>query len=154
PLEGAAGKSVRNGEVTVSVLEVARDENAGVTVEVEVTPNRPAPPESDLWTRPGPPDFVTFRMGQGELLNRLDLLDASVREVDLAWNQGHGRDMLANQRRVRLTPTTLSEDAPPDPAGGFPPRIAKKPVPVELRYYGFVQTMTTIPFDFHDIPLP
>ena len=154
PLEGAAGKSVHNDEVTVSVLEVARDENAGVTVEVEVTPNRPAPPESDLWTRPGPPDFVTFRMGQGELLNRLELLDARGRELDLSWNQGQGRDMLANQRRVRLTPTTLYEDAPPDPAGGFPPRIAKIPVPVELRYYGFVQTVTTIPFDFHDIPLP
>ena len=29
PLEGAAGKSARNDEVSVSVIEVARDENAG-----------------------------------------------------------------------------------------------------------------------------
>ena len=87
PLEGAAGKSARNDEVSVSIIEVDRDENAGVTVEVEVTPNGPAAPESDLWTRPGPPDFVTLRMGPSELLNRLELLDASGRELALSWNQ-------------------------------------------------------------------
>ena len=41
PLEGAVGKSARDNEVTVNVLEVARDDNTGVTVEVEVAPNRP-----------------------------------------------------------------------------------------------------------------
>jgi hypothetical protein len=154
PLEGAAGKSFRNDEVTVSVIEVDRNDNAGVTVEVEVTPNGPAPAESDLWTRPGPPDFATFRMGVGELLNRLELFDADGRELDLSWNQTHSRDFLANQRRVRLTPTILYEDAPPDPGGGFERRIPKRPVPVELRYYGFVQTLTSIPFDFRDVLLP
>jgi hypothetical protein len=154
PLEGAAGKSFRNEEVTVSVLEVDKNDNAGVTVEVEVTPNRPAPAESDFRTRSGPPDLVTLRMGHGEVVNRLELLDAEGRELDLSWNQGHGRDWMANQRRARLTPTTLYEDAPPDPGGQFQPRIAKKPVPVELRYYGFVQTLSELRFDFHDIPLP
>jgi hypothetical protein len=154
PLQGAAGKSVRNDEVTVSVLEVDRDDQAGVTVEVEVIPNRPAPSEFEHLTRQGPPDFVTFRTGQGELLNRLELLDANGRELALSWIQGHGRDMMTIQRRVRLTPMVLYEDAPPDPAGRFRPRIARKPVPVELRYHGFVQTFSELRFDFHDIPLP
>ena len=154
PLEGAAGKSFRNDEATVSVIEVDRNAENGVTVEVEVIPNGPAPPESDLWTRRGPPDFATLRMGQGELLNRLELLDARGRELDMSWNQGHGRDWMASQRRVRLTPAVLHQNPPPDPAGGFQQPIATKPVPVELRYYGLVQTVTSIPFDFHDVPLP
>ena len=119
PLEGAAGKSARNDEATVSVIEVARDENAGVTVEVEVTPNGPAPPESDLWTRRGPPDFVTLRMGTSDLGHRLELLDANGRELALSWTQSQARDWLASQRRVRLTPTFLYEDPPPGPAGRF-----------------------------------
>jgi hypothetical protein len=154
PLEGAAGKSVRNDEATVGVLEVTRDENAGVTVEVEVIPNGPARHENEPWNRSEPPDFVTLRIGQGELLNRLELLDADGRELALNWNQGHGRDHMTINRRVRLTPTILYEEQPPDPAGRFRRPIAKKPVPVELRYYGFAQTVTVIPFDFRDIPLP
>jgi hypothetical protein len=154
PLEGAAGKSVRNDEVTVSVLEVAKDDNRGVTVEVEIVSNRPAGRGPDPGNRSGPPDFVTFRTGRVELLNRLEFVDAHGRELALSWNQGRGRDMMTDQRRVRLTPTILYEDAPPDPGGPFRPRIAKKPVPVELRYYGFMQTLTDLRFDFHDIPLP
>ncbi len=154
PLEGADGKSVRNDDVTVSVLEVARDDAGAVTVEVEVTPNRPDGHEPDPWNRSGPPDFVTYQRGPDELLNRLELLDASGRELALSWNQGHGRDQMTINRRVRLTPTVIYEDQPPDAAGNFRPRIGTIPVPVELRYHGFVQTVTTIPFDFHDIPLP
>jgi hypothetical protein len=152
PLEGAAGKSVRNNEVTVSVLEVAKDDDTGVTVEVDVVSHRPAGREPDPRNQSEPPDFVTFRTGQ--LTNCLELLDADGRELALSWDQGHGRDMLTINRRVRLTPTILHEDPPPDAAGNFPPRTAKKPVPVELRYYGFVQTLSAVPFDFHDIPLP
>ncbi len=152
PLEGAAGKSVRNDEVTISVLEVARDDPAGVTVEMEVTPNRPAGREPDPWNRSRPPDFVTFRSDQ--LLNRVELLDADGRELALSWNQGHGRDQMTINRRIRLTPTILYKDQPPDPAGNFQRRVAKKPVPVEFRYYGFVQTLSTLTFDFRDIPLP
>ena len=118
PLEGAAGKSVRNDEVTVSVLEVARDDPGGVTVEVEVAPNRPAGHEPNPWNQSGPPDFVTFRSDQ--LLNRLELLDADGRELALSWNQGHGRDPMTINRRVRLTPTILYEDQPPDAAGNVP----------------------------------
>jgi hypothetical protein len=152
PLEGAAGKSVRHNEATVSVLEVAKDDAGGVTVEVEVTPNRPDGHEPDPWNRSGPPDFVTFRTDQ--LLNRLELLDAKGRELALSWNQGHGRDPMTINRRVRLTPAVLYEDQPPDAAGNLQQRIGTIPVPVELRYYGFVQTLSTIRFDFHDIPLP
>ena len=76
------------------------------------------------------------------------------RELALNWTQGHGRDFMTSNRRIRLTPQILYEDQPPDAAGNFQPRIAKKPVPVELRYYGFVQTLSTVRFDFHDIPLP
>lgn len=154
PLEGAAGKSLGNDEATVIIIEVDHNDNAGVTVEVEVIPRGPAPPEPDFRTRPGPPDFTTLRMGQSPLLNRLELLDARGRELALSWNQGRARDWQSNQRRVRLTPMILYEDQPPDPAGGFRPRVARKPVPVELRYYGLVQTVTTLSFDFHDVPLP
>ena len=152
PLEGAVGKSARDNEVTVNVLEVARDDNTGVTVEVEVVPNRPIGFDPDPWNQSGPPDFVTFRTDQ--LLNRLELLDANGRELALNWTQGHGRDFMTSNRRIRLTPQILYEDQPPDAAGNFQPRIAKKPVPVELRYHGFVQTLSTVRFDFHDIPLP
>jgi hypothetical protein len=153
PLEGAAGKSVHNNEVTVTVLEVAKNDNAGVTaVEVEVAPHRPAGREPNPWNLSGPPDFVTFRTDQ--LLNRLELLDAKGRELALQWTQGHGRDMMTINQRVRLMPTVLYEDQPPAAAGNFQPRTAKKPVPVELHYYGFVQTLSNVRFDFHDIPLP
>jgi hypothetical protein len=152
PLKGAVGRSVRNDGVTVSVLEVAKDDDAGVTVEVEVAPNRPPGSEPGPWNRSGPPDFVTFRTDQ--LLNRLELLDARGRELDLSWTQGHGRDMMAIERRVRLTPTIVYEDQRQGAAGNFRRRTAKKPVPVELRCYGFVQTLSALSFDFHDIPLP
>jgi hypothetical protein len=152
PLEGAAGKSVRNNDVTVSVLEVARDDEPGVTVEVEVASNRPAVRQPDPWNRSVPPDFVTFRTDQ--LYNRLELLDANGRELALEWRQGHGRDQMTINRRIRLTPAPLFEDQPPDAAGNPQPRIAKRPVPVELRYYGFVQMLTDLRFDFHGIPLP
>jgi hypothetical protein len=152
PLKGAAGKSVRNDEVTVSVLEVSSDGTTGLTVEVEVTPNRPSGHEPTPWNPSAPPDFVTFRTDQ--LLNRLELLDAGGRELPLSWTQGHGRDQMTINRRVRLTPTIVYEDRPPDPAGNVQPRTAKKPVPVELHYHGFVQTLITIPFEFRDIPMP
>jgi hypothetical protein len=138
--------------VTVSVIEVDQNDNRGVTVEVEVTPNRPAGREPDPWNRSGPPDFVTFRTDQ--LLNRLEVFDADGRELALQWSLGHSRDFLTRNWRVRLTPTILYEDQPPDAAGRFPPRKAKKLVPAELRYYGFVQTLSDVRFDFHDIPLP
>ncbi len=136
PLEGAAGKSVRNDEVGVSVLELSRDGAIGLTVEVDVAPNRPAGRDPDPWNQSGPPDFVTFRTDQ--LTNRLELIDASGRELALNWNQGHGGDMMTIDRRIRLTPTILYEDQPPDAAGNLQPRTAKQPVPAELRYYGFV----------------
>ena len=66
PLEGAAGKSVRNDEVTVSVLEVAKDDNAGVTVEVEVAPNRPAGREPDPWNPVGASRFRDVPDGSGD----------------------------------------------------------------------------------------
>jgi hypothetical protein len=156
PLEGDAGKSVRNDEVTVGVLEVARDENAGVTVEVEVIPNRPDTRGLVPRNQSGPLDLAPFPAGYSTepLLLRLELFDVGGRDLALSWNQGRGRDFMTTRRRVRLTPTILYEDPPPDPAGRFRPRIAKKPVPVELRYYGFVQTLHDIRFDFHDIPLP
>jgi hypothetical protein len=147
-----AGKSARNDDVTVTILDVVRDDNTGVTVEVEVDPNRPGGQERVPWNRPGPPDFVTFRTDQ--LTTRLELLDADGRELALSWNQGHGRDHMTMQRRVRLTPTILYEDQPPDAAGRFQPRKAKKPLPVELRYHGFIQNLTEIQFEFRDIPLP
>jgi hypothetical protein len=152
PLEGAVGKSVRNNEVTVSVLEVARDDNTGVTVEAEVVPNQPIGFDPDPGKQSGPPDFVTFRTDQ--LLNRLELLDANGQELALNWTQGHGRDFMTSNRRIRLTPEILYEDQPPDADGNFQPRMAKKPVPVELRYHGFVQTLSAVRFDFRDIPLP
>jgi hypothetical protein len=152
PLEGAVGKSLRKDDVTVSVIEVDRNDPSGVTVEVEVVPDRPAAGAPDPSTRSGTPDFVTFRTD--ELLNRLELLDADGRKLALQWNRGHGRDMMAMNRRIRLTPTILYEDQPPDAAGNFQPRKPKKPVPVELRYYGLVQTLSTVSFEFRDIPLP
>ncbi len=152
PLEGGAGKSARNDDVTVSILEVSRDDNTGVTVEVEVVSNRSDGRENVSWNHPGPPDFVTFRNYQ--LMYRLELLDANARELALSYSQGRGRDHMTMQRRIRLTPTILYEDQPLDAAGRFQPRKAIKPVPVELRYHGFIQTMTEIPFDFRDIPLP
>jgi hypothetical protein len=152
PLEGAAGKSVRNDEVTVTVLEVDKNANRGGRVEVEVVPHRPAGRQPGPWNPSSPPDFVTFRTNQ--LSNRLKLLDANGQELALQWTQGHGRDFLTRDQRIRLTPTMLYEDQPPNAAGRFQPRKAKKPVPVELRYYGYVQTLSTVRFDFHDIPLP
>jgi hypothetical protein len=97
---------------------------------------------------------VRYRRGPDELLNRLELLDASGRELALSWNQGHGRDQMTINRRVRLTPTVIYEDQPPDAAGNFRPRIGTIPVPAELLYHGFVQTLSEVRFDFNDIPLP
>ena len=51
--------------------------------------------------------------------------------------------------RYELIVAPFSEDGP-----GVGPGASNTPIPSELRYYGFVQTVTAIPFDFRDIPMP
>lgn len=147
-MNGSVGRPVRRGDVTVTVLGVEKADDQ-VTVEVEVAPVHPPLPGPEPWDPSRPPDFVKFRANQ--MVNRLELRDAEGRPLTLSWNQGRGRNMTTIEHRVRLTPTEVFEDQPPDAAG---PRVARKPVPVELRLHGFVQATVPISFDFRDVPLP
>ena len=152
PLEGAAGKSVRLKDVTVSVLEVVTDANGTTTVEVGVVSNEPADRGFQNRSQTWPPDFATFHPEQ--ITNRLEMFDAQRRKLALDWSHGHGNDQFTMNSRVRLTPRAVANN----PAGlqGFQPGRppGKRPVPVELRYHDFAQATTEIRFEFRDVPLP
>lgn len=151
PLDGAIGGAVRRDDLTIAVVAVERGEGQ-VTVEVEVAPDRPPNLRPEPYNPTRPPDFTKFRADQ--LLNRLELRDAGGRQLALSWTQGRGRNPMTGQHRVRLTPNVVFEDQPPDAAGRLRPPIARRPVPVELRFHGFVQATLTVSFDFRDVPLP
>lgn len=139
PLEGSAGKSAGTDEVTIRILAVPRAQGGGIaSVEIEVINNRPERPGYRAWDPKAPPDFVRFDWGR--LLDRLELLDADGREIALGWTQGHGTNMMI-ARRFRLMPRGPRQDGPHGP-------------PVELRFHDFVQKMSAVEFDFHDIPMP
>ena len=152
PLAGAAGKTVRNKDVTVSVLEVVTDANGSTTVEVGVVSNEPADRGFQNRNQTWPPDFATFQPDQ--ITNRLEMFDAQGRKLALDWSHGHGNDQFTIRSRVRLTPRMIVNN----PAGlqvgqpGRPP--GQRPIPVELRYHDFAQVTTEIRFEFRNVPLP
>ena len=81
------------------------------------------------------------------MLEHLELHDAAGRRLNhRLGSQMRGTD---GDYSYQLIVSPFSEDGP-----GAGPGTSKTPIPSELRYYGFVQTVMEIPFDFRDIPMP
>ena len=76
----------------------------------------------------------------------LKLYDASGRRVDFRTGGGH------KYKRYVLYQLIVLPGDDDDPIDR--PIAAKIPIPAELRSYGFIQTVTEVPFDFRDIPMP
>jgi hypothetical protein len=128
PLKGAGilGKPFPTRDMTLVVDEVSLAPGAPASVQVTIRPNG------------------------DRVLEHLQLHDAAGRRIDYGLGtQMRGGDGKGSYDRYRLIVSPVLEDGP---AEG--PRTSKTPIPSELRYYGFVQAVTEVPFDFRDIPMP
>jgi hypothetical protein len=141
--EGVLGRPYSTRDLTLVVDEVSHASGAPACVKVTVRVNR-----GDRATfashDPTHPAYAAFNIGG--VLEHLELHDAAGRRL----NHRLGSQMRSiDGDRYELNVAPFSEDAP-----GVGPGASKTPIPSELRYYGFVQTVTEIPFDFRDIPIP
>jgi hypothetical protein len=145
--EGVLGKPFSTRDMALVVDEASLAPGARASVEVTIRGNRGglatvARPDSR------PPDFAAF--DRDRVLEHLELYDAAGRRINHSLGeQTRGADGQGFYDRYRLIVTPVFEGGS---VGG--PKTPKAPIPSELRYYGFVQTVTEVPFDFHDIPMP
>jgi hypothetical protein len=141
--EGVLGRPYSTRDLTLVVDEVSQNPGAPARVNVTVRVNR-----GDRATfashDPTHPAYAAFNLGG--VLEHLELHDAAGRRLNLRLGS---QTRSIDGDRYELSVAPLSEDAP-----GVGPGTSKTPIPSELRYYGFVQTVTEIPFDFRDIPIP
>jgi hypothetical protein len=145
--EGVLGKQISTRDMTMVVDEVSLD--PGTQVKVKVTFRFG---HGNLGTRPRVdplhPDFTAFNRDRA--LEHLELYDATGRRINHnSGGQTRGADRQGFYDSYPLIVMPVFEDGPADG-----PKKSKTPIPSELRYYGFVQTVTEVPFDFHDIPMP
>jgi hypothetical protein len=146
--EGPPERSFSTRDMTLLVDEVSLAPGAQASVRVTIRVNR-----GDLATVPRRPDprradFAAF--DRDRLLEHLELHDATGRRLGHSVGEStRGADGQGFYDRYRLIVSPVFADGP---AGG--PGTSKTPIPAELRYYGFVQTETEVPFDFRDIPMP
>jgi hypothetical protein len=135
--EGVLGKPFSTRDVTLVVDEVsfARGGQASVNVTVRFDRAGRAPSYKSGRRQPN------FMGGDSErILEHLELYDAAGYRVHFVIGDG---------KRHRLT---VSPFVNGDQADGR--RASTIPIPVELRYYEFVEKAIEIPFDLRDIPMP
>jgi hypothetical protein len=141
--EGVLGSPYSTRDLTLIVDEVSLAPGAAVWVKLIVRVNRGDRATFARHDPPGPP-FAGYNIGG--VLEHLELHDAAGRRL----NHHLGSTIRSvDGDRYELVVSPSSDDGP-----GFGPGTSKTPIPSELRYYGFVQTVTEIPFDFRDIALP
>jgi hypothetical protein len=146
--DSAAEQVIAIPEMNLTVGPVAADAGARSAVTVTIRPNR-----RDNFARgandPRRPDFAAF--DQDRVLDRLELRDVNGRRLRFGSDgMTRGADGKGFYDRYRLVVPPAFDD--PLDRGGGP--ASKPPIPVELRYYGFVQNATDVPFDLRDIPIP
>ncbi len=141
--EGVLGRPYSTRDLTLVVNEVSLAPVAPASVKVTVRVNRG---DRATFARHDttPPAFAAFNLGG--VLEHLELHDAAGRRLNHRLGS-QTRSIDGDHYELVVSP--FSEDGP-----GVGPGTSKTPIPSELRYYGFVQTATEIPFDFRDIPIP
>ena len=145
--EGAVGRLVSTRDMTLVVDQVSLTPRPQTSVQVTIRDHR-----SDLATtaRPDPqrPDFAAFN--RDRLLEHMALYDATGRRLNHNVNgQMRGADGRGFYDRYTLTVSPVAENGPADGS-----RKSTTLPPAELRYYGFVQQVMDVPFEFRDIPMP
>jgi hypothetical protein len=145
--EHALGKPYSTRDMTLVVNEAVFAPGARPSVKVTIRPNRGdlAP---TVRSDPRRPDFTAFNRDQ--LLEHLQLHDAVGRRLNhTLGEQTRGADGQGFYDRYQLI-------VAPDLQDGLVnrPGASKVLIPSELRYYAFVQTVTEVPFDFRNIPMP
>jgi hypothetical protein len=141
--EGVVGRPYSTRDLTLVVDEVSLDPRAPAWLKVTVNLNRA---DRATFARHDPPGPAFYGFNFGGVLEHLALHDAAGRRLNHQLGS-QARSIHGDHYQLIVSP--LSDDGPG--AGPGPP---KTPIPSELRYYGFVQTVTEIPFDIRDIPLP
>ena len=146
-VEGFLGKPYSTREVTLSVDEASLAPGAPASVKVTFRSDR-----GDVRPRgqrdPRPPDFTAYTFDRA--LEHLEFHDSAGRRLNNApggWWVGIDGQGRYGSRGLVVSP--VFEEGLLDG-----PRTAKTPIPTELRYYEFVQSVMEIPFDFHDVPMP
>ena len=144
--EGVAGKSISTRDMTLVVDEVVLAAGAAASITMTIRPNR-ASLAAGARPDPGRPDFTAFNLDR--VLEHVQLHDAAGRRLNHRRNgQRRGADG-GLYDRYRLTVSPGSDDNPLNR-----PKTSKPAIPSELRYYGFVQKVMEVPFDFRDVPMP
>jgi hypothetical protein len=140
--EGVLGRAYSTRDLILVVDEVSLAPGAPATVKVTVRANRG---DRATFARHDPrPGFAVYNLGG--VLEHLELHDMAGRRLN---HQFGSQARSVDGDHYELTVSPRPEDGPGVGAG-----TSKNPIPSELRYYGFVQTVMEIPFDFRDIPIP
>jgi hypothetical protein len=145
--EGVLGRPYPTRDVTLIVDEVSLAAGSPARVMVTVRDNRGDRASFPRHDPPGPP-FAAFN--RGGVLGHLELHDAAGHRLDYQFGmQQRGADGQGFYDRFQFIVSSAPQDGRGNGRGTSNDRI-----PAELRYYPFVQTVTEIPFDFRDIPMP
>ncbi len=152
-LSGAAGKSVRNDEVTMTVRKVKADPEQGVTVQLDVTANRPIRRANRQVPAPVA-DPSTYHPDQ--ILNHLKLVASDGRELAFDPNkvQRTFQTPPPPTITVELTPLPIRDGDPVTAADPNAATPGRRPLPVAVRFVSFARRETEVQFDFRDVPLP
>jgi hypothetical protein len=145
--ESFVGKPFSTRDMTLVVDEALLVPGAQASVKISIRFNSEAF-ASGARTDPHRPDFAAFDPDRA--LEHLELYDAAGRR--LKYRLAEQARRLTSQGfhdRLRLIVPPVFDDSPVDG-----PRTSKTLIPSELRYYGFVQKVMEVPFDFRDIPMP
>jgi hypothetical protein len=144
PLQDAVGRSFQNDDVTIQVHDLKPISDRATRLEATVRSNHSV----DARSR-DPEEFPGRRA-----VDHLRLADAQGREVATGPNQLISPSPRGVERIVISFASVAQDDAGrPVPARGRRGE-GRVSMPVELRYYTFIQTTTDVPFDFPDIPMP
>jgi hypothetical protein len=145
--EGAVGRPYSARDWTLVIDEVSPAPSAPPWVKVTVRRIRGDRATFASHDPPGLP-FAAFNCGG--VLEHLELRDATGRRLNHhVGAETRGGDRQGYYESYQLIVSPLSENGSRDGPGN-----SKTPIPSELRYYRFVQTVMEVPFDFHDIPMP
>jgi hypothetical protein len=145
--EGVLGRPYSTRDLTLIIDEVSLAAGAPAWVKVTVRDNRG---DRATFARHDPPRSPFGAFNRGGVLEHLELHDAAGRRLNHHLGmQMRGADVEGFYDRYQFIVSPLSENGPGDGPGA-----SKTPIPSELRYYAFDQTVMEIPFDFRDIPMP
>lgn len=146
--EGPREQSFSTRDMTLLVDEVSIAPGAQASVRVTIRVNRGDLAATPKRADPRRPDFAAF--DRNRLLEHLQLHDSAGRPLDHSVGEStRGADGHGFYDRYRLIVSPVLDDGPAEGR-----RNGKTSIPAELRYYGFVQMETEVPFDFRDIPMP